>query len=271
MTKRTLVYFSVDAKQLPFAIVALSVLKELTSSNKYGLIFTGKLNKTDRQLVKENFDLYYEAEELNNVLIDSHISAAAYLRYDVFSIWKNFDAYLYMDADTLAINSIDIIFEQYKHCSLCMVREHSLIKLPIQRKFQFTNYYNTGVILMKSSFLKQFNFQDFLAFHNENINLIKFHDQCTFNAYLFNKGMDVYDLNTKYNYLSKNFLRSHDKVDPVIIHFNALLGKPWQFFCIHPMRNVWRRWSQKVFSKSIWELGSLLNFRGILKNVLYQD
>ena len=269
--EKILVYFCVDADQLPFAIVSVSVLKELDASNRYGLIFSGKLNNTDRQVLAANFDLFHEVKELKNVMVDSHISSAAYLRYDVFSIWNDFDTYLYLDADTIALESIGKIFKQHKHFDLCMLREHSVIKLPIQKKFQFTDYYNTGVILMKSNFLRKFNFQNFLAFHNENRSVVKFHDQCTFNAYLFKNEIKIDVLNERYNFLSKNFLRPKRKINPVIVHFNALMGKPWQFFCIHPKRKLWRRCSQQVFCKRIWQLGSPLNFRGILKIVLLKD
>tara|TARA_B100000989_G_scaffold60013_2_gene41069 strand:+ start:1772 stop:2587 length:816 start_codon:yes stop_codon:yes gene_type:complete len=263
----TIFYYSVDKSQLNFALISALSLKKNNKNIKIGLIFLGDLQENKVKKIKNFFDFFHIEDNFYDVIVDNHISMAAYLRYKVYEIWNNFDLYVYLDADTLIkkeLNFSNFLKSQEK---IAMVEDFNWRYLPCAKRFNLENYFNSGVILFKKDFFYSFEFKNFLNLNKTYEKFIKFHDQCTLNILFHLEKIKVYELDSKFNYLSNNFIsKSSFPSDAHIIHFNAFMGKPWQFICFHPEKNNWRKMSKEANNKWLYEIGSFWKIRSLIKN-----
>ena len=169
---------------------------------------------------------------------------------------------LYLDCDTLVINSISNLFDiDLSDCSLACA--YDSVARSTARKIGVSAYYNAGVILFNVKRWKEPCFFENMYIHLEkNVTNYTDNDQRLINDYFRN---EIKVLPVKYNlqcthlaYSDKCYFGvykdgryytesdiSEARIAPVIYHFFRFLGDyPWEDGNIHPLRNEFQHWKE---------------------------
>jgi len=191
-----------------------------------------------------------------------------YLRLwvDEFFQESNIDRVLYLDADTIVVDSLITLWELPLNDNILAAVDipestsHNRCHLP--KEF---NYFNSGVILFNIKLWKQENcLQQIITFLHENKEIALNPDQDALNGLFHDRRIT---LDYTYNAISPFFRKKGFKSISIedlstiqknvkIVHFNGR-ARPWIYGCNHPYKNQYLRYlrltpwkKQKLLNKS---------------------
>lgn len=270
------IVFGIDSKYVKYcAVTAASILsnhKNTDSANKIKFYFLspqyGAISQADKEnllKLREIQDFDYEfiniaGEEYAGLPQGSKITLAAYNRLLIPELLPpDVTKALYLDSDIIAVGDIQSLWDfDVENYLLGAVRDYS-------RKNQDKNYYNSGVLLLNLKALREFGFYErWKKFVKEldDPSSLTFFDQDILNA--VTKGK-VLLLPKEYNALPCYAAGNVKNV--VIAHFPGF--KPWDAFCIHPMRELYWRYAGKTAWKIKKQSVSAYLFNFIKKQPLF--
>lgn len=229
-------------------------------------IFTDSLHPDDVLKLKklsEQYDIliniyYIDVSIFKNLKTSLDWPAAIYYRFIMGKkLYGKASRVLYIDADTVCLNSITDLFD----CNLddkiiaavmdpINIREKNRLSFASYRKkinLQGNAYFNSGVMLIDIDKWHENNISDrALALLDEKSSLYDFPDQDALNVLLENK---VLFLDKKYNYLyAKEQSTKHILAENLAIIHYAARPKPWYIWYDYPLGTCY----QKYVKESLW-------------------
>lgn len=184
----------------------------------------------------------------------SHVSSAAFIKFDIPNILNNKDKVLYIDCDTL-INKkggVEQLFNtDIKDVYAGVVEDIPILYINYNKKLGVENYFNSGMMLMNLDLMRKDKVTEKLIDCKMKY-CDEFLDQDAFNRVLDKK---VKYLPYKFNYLSiydapiyYNYYDYDEKSNPVIIHF-ASINKPWKSAVIN-YSDIWYKYFKNTQFKN---------------------
>ena len=185
-------------------------------------------------------DVSERISELQDLGVTSYVSYAVYARFFIADLFPDLNGkVLYLDCDTLVVDSIEGIFDVDLHgnpIALAPDAAHPaykrVISLPPGKK-----YYNSGVALIDLDAWRQRNCANRLMAelrmpHGRN----PLGDQDIIVRVLCD---EITELDRRWNYLSQYIMLARPE-KPAIYHFSGnTLGRPWFTSSRHPMREAY--------------------------------
>lgn len=193
---------------------------------------------------------------------------------------SNIDKLLYVDCDTLIVDSIDELYEENIEnylAAACLDYMGDLHKqiIGVDKK---APYYNSGILLINVQKWINSNVQNqFIEYMNIHNGKIEYPDQGLINSVL---GNEIKVLHAKYNMITVAYEFSYDEIlifrkpsflysrdvfeeghkNPCIIHFTSsfLSYRPWFVECNHPYADEWKL----VREKTPWKECSYRDTKG---------
>lgn len=221
-----------------------------------------------------NFELYiYDATEIYEIIKEYNIpqyrnSLVPSLRLFYSFLIDDVDELIYLDADTIVVNSIDIGNIAWNNTILACKDHMSELykdKLPIKLE----HYYNSGVLFINHRMFKENNCLELiLKVINTNNENLQFWDQDILNMALHEQidtlplnynlfSTDVYfqNLNNLF-YKRRNIIDFYTKKEikeaiknPVILHTTDLYGiRTWHENSVHPYNEIYLYYLNKIFN-----------------------
>lgn len=188
-----------------------------------------------------------------------HISRATYYRLLISDLLpKSIDKVIYLDCDIIVNKSIQELWNtDLTGYALAAVKqigfgyEAERLGYPIEY-----GYFNAGVNMINLAYFRSHNVTDnLIKYIAENYSQIKYHDQDTLNAVLYNKTLHImpqwnmtsiiyaYKLQKRGDSINGSVLNDYKAEkenafktmkEPYVIHFVSR-PKPWQDNCVHPL------------------------------------
>ena len=208
----------------------LNILKELCEKNKA---------KFSRYHVKPS--------DFQNVSAMTHLSIPTYYRILLpQKISKNVNTLLYLDSDMVILENIRQIYkERIKVIAKACYEKKDITIL----EKNIVSYFNAGVMLINCSKWRDNNLsQRALHLTRKHSEDFPYADQDLLNYLLDgNKA----ELSSKWN-VKKTDYRTEKSIlnDAKIIHYTGSL-KPWHRLCLHPRRNIYRRYAKILGFKPV--------------------
>ena len=212
----------------------------------------------------------------------SHISRATYYRLLIADLLpEDIHKALYLDCDMIINHSLDDLWNlditNYALAASLQIGfgyEATRLGYPIEY-----GYFNAGMNLINLDYFRKNNTAKVLFdYIRNNYSRIKYHDQDTLNATLYDKTLHVlpqwnmtsavyvYQLEKRGDMLDgvvvnkyeteKRNAKDHLK-DPYILHYVAK-PKPWQHGCIHPLSSLYFKYASKTLCFSHVKQESLM-------------
>lgn len=269
--------FSSDNNYIPYLKTAvLSVFRNNKTEVNIHILSNGIKDNNKRELenLSENqlqrcffYDLSNIRERLGNLKVET-ISLSAYSRLFIADILPdNIDKVIYMDCDSLILNSfqelMNLDIDNYLLAGVEDVVDFSFkTRLDIPEK---AKYINSGMLLMN---LKKFRDESATTRIKEFIHNFKgeipHHDQGTINALFYEQ---ILILHPKYNCMTPFFYLNSKKLkklynmseyysdkelleatkSPVFVHFTPFfITRPWVKNCEHPLTSKYLHYYSKV-------------------------
>lgn len=200
----------------------------------------------------------------------SHISRATYYRLLIADLLPaDVHKVIYLDCDIIVNHSIEELWgtdisDYALAASLQVGYGHEAVRLGYPIEY---GYFNAGVNMVNLDYFREHNISRLLLeyIHN-NYSRIKFHDQDTLNAVLFDKCLHLLPQwnMTSVAYVSQLHLRGDSrngktindyhqekenirkyKHDPIVLHYVSH-PKPWQKNCVHPLYHLYYDYARKT-------------------------
>lgn len=250
------VAYGVDSNFLIHSGVSvLSFIKNASGARLHFIIVTSSYNKLEftrlSTLVSDT------AHALTIVLISdglfAHLPktkifpASVYFRLLIPIIFKEYSFILYVDADIVAINSVNELLQQHLpvNVACCVVKEPcEQRKLSLAIGIADGDYFNSGMLYINTKIWNKNNIsQNVYQCLLESGDKFKFFDQDALNIALYGKVMFLTD---KYN---KQIKVGHTKADmsifpdndTVLLHYVGK-DKPWQIWNQQPISNYYKHY-----------------------------
>ena len=247
----------------PLGILMTSIILNNPKEKIAFHIITKFINKQHQQQL-ENFskknNVYLSIYTINkqyfyNMPTTSYISQAMYNRFLIPFLLKNItDKALYLDADIICLNSlkklksIDInnnIIAAVNESNPSVVKSQT-IKLNLKSK----RYFNSGMLYININNWIKNSINDKLIKAVQKYTDLSFPDQDLLNIVLEN---DCIYIDKKYNYTFDVRYKSNRYIytipdDTVFLHYVGRF-KPWQEWCMHPLREKFRT----IAKQSLWK------------------
>ena len=195
---------------------------------------------------------------LSSLLVNSYISVEAYFRLLLPEMLPTPDKVLYLDADIIIQGDISKLWKTQLGDGnyLGAVRDPNINPAVLTKLGLGENdpYFNSGVLLLNLKKMREDHVQEkLLTFARCSQDKITCHDQCVLN-YIVKGHWKA--LSPKWNMQTGFFLKNvycslSEEVkkevlfDPVIVHFNYGLGRPWEIWCAHPYRHLYRKYKNR--------------------------
>jgi lipopolysaccharide biosynthesis glycosyltransferase len=257
------VAYSGDSNYFPHIGVSLTSFLQFNKPERVFLLTDSfsktKLGKLSDYLRGLGVDL--DVLEINissyKLKTSRRIPLATYYRMLLPELLGDINKIIYLDGDTIILDSLEAIWNlNIGSNAIAAVEEGSANKaLKIRLFGKEKPYFNAGVMVMDLSYFRKNCLTDLmLNFARDHKEKITYHDQCVLNYFLQDKW---YKLSEKYNLMSCHLLESENYKKeiqtPVIIHYNSFYGKPWDFYCTHPMKEMYL----KIREQTPWKFDRL--------------
>ena len=221
-----------------------------------------------------------------------HISRATYYRLLISDLLPHtVDKVIYLDCDIIVNKSIqelwDIDLTGYALAACKQIGfgyEAERLGYPIEY-----GYFNAGVNMINLSYFREHNVSEqLIKYIADNYSKIKYHDQDTLNAVLYNKTLhimpqwnmtsiiysfclsmrgDARNGKVICDYKDEKNNALLNKMNPPVVHYVSK-PKPWQKDCVHPLYNLYYQYARytnnyaDIKSQSyIFRLPSILKYR----------
>jgi lipopolysaccharide biosynthesis glycosyltransferase len=175
--------------------------------------------------------------------ISKKIPLAAYYRLLLPDLLPDIEKVIYLDGDTVIINSLLPLWNVNLGKNYIAAVEDIGIKKSVKiNLFGSDNlYFNSGILLIDLRAFRCNNLTaQMLEFAMRHKDKITYHDQCVLNYFTQSKW---FNLPARYNTMACHILDSEkyckEIENSVIIHYNSYFGKPWDYYCTHPMKNLY--------------------------------
>jgi lipopolysaccharide biosynthesis glycosyltransferase len=191
------------------------------------------------------------------LMVSKKITLAAYYRLILPEKLPDVDKIIYLDGDTIICCSLNSLWNLNMGDNLIAAVEE--LEAPKSLKLNLFGrdipYFNDGVMLMNLKAFRDNNLTDLMldfAIHQKN--KVVYHDQCVLNYFLQGKW---FKLPASYNLLACHLLNRERYITaiqkPMIVHYNSYYGKPWDYYCTHPMKNLYL----EIKKQTPWKLEKL--------------
>jgi lipopolysaccharide biosynthesis glycosyltransferase len=172
-----------------------------------------------------------------NYRMSLHFSKAVYFRLLIADIMpEEIDRALFLDSDLLVTGSLEVLLDlNFNDNFLYADSEYNTVGLDLLNEIGLPakTYFNAGVMLLN---LKKWRVNHvsagLISTAEKYMDKLNWWDQDVLNIYFYNQWAQ---LPSGYN--ERNILKPLNEL-PAIIHFSGV-SKPWQFFNIHPYRNLY--------------------------------
>lgn len=223
--------------------------------NEKGLVylknFANKYNKTI-------FIYFINDSIFCNLPTTSHITNAMYNRFLIPELLKDMtDKVLYLDADIICLNNImslkDIIFKNDTIVAVVEETNDYVVQTQINKLgLQRNRYFNSGMLYINIPKWLKFNINNKLLIALREQTELKFPDQDVLNIVLENKCQYI---DKKYNYTFdvryKTNRYIYDLPDDIVFLHYVGRYKPWQKWCMHPLREKFLTYAKQSLWKDI--------------------
>ena len=186
-------------------------------------------------------------------------------------ILKDIDYLLYLDADTIVVDDLDLE-DIYIDKTIMACIDHMPKSYIDSLDSDIKTYFNSGVLLINNKeFMNNGKFEDIVGTIRDNNKELKFFDQDILNI-TFNGDIGILPLN--YNVLSLDYyfknvhaafrhefgyqdFYSDEEVKyalgaPKVLHATDIYGvRPWDDNSIHPYNDVYRKYYKKVYDEEL--------------------
>ncbi len=186
----------------------------------------------------------------SGLIVNNHISRAAYYRISLPDILPFLDKVLYLDCDIICRKDIDDVFgipiENNVTGAVHDYGEYDYAHLGIPKK-EF--YFNSGVLLFNLSLWRSQGISNLIKnFITTKGQIIILHDQDILNAVLWDKWKDLgAEANAQSSVFVKKWVVWLPKKSKelfarcTILHFSSSF-KPWMYTCDHPYKKEYDRY-----------------------------
>ena len=238
------IFFTVDAKYVPFLAVALQSLIENSSEKNYYLIkilYTSiteenqeKIKKYEKENVNIEFvDLNYYINKIKNKLYTrDYYSVTTYFRLFIPNLYPQYNKALYLDCDIVLLADVAELYNIDMGDNLVAAAPDDVIqKIEVFQEYvekvvgvaDYRNYFNAGVLLMNLDELRKFDFQEKFLYSLEKIKFAVAQDQDYLNRLCKGRVKIISNVWDK-----MPISNDTDANDLKLIHYN-LAFKPWHF------------------------------------------
>lgn len=254
---------------MPCGVCITSIFENNMSSEVVVTLLTNGLSiKTKRKLQKtaNRYNQKIKIIEINDDLFNTYpiteqFPKSIYYRLLFPDLLKDCEKLLYIDVDTIVINSLQPLYDINISDFLCGVIIDSACD-DIRQKNRILihgDYFNSGVLLMNlHEWRKQKIACKCLEYLKVYPNNCIYPDQDALNAVMDNSVLYLpleYNLQEGFLFEKKDLLLNKtrwDQIEPsvektVIIHFSGIL-KPWHRECTHPFNDIF----EKYKTISLW-------------------
>jgi lipopolysaccharide biosynthesis glycosyltransferase len=193
--------------------------------------------------------------------VSKKITLAAYYRLLLPNLLLD-DRAIYLDGDTIINGSLDALWNMDFGNSLIAAVEDISVSKSLKFKLfgKDISYFNSGVLSLDLKTFRENRLTErMLDFAQQHKEKITYHDQCVLNYFLQDKWIK---LPAKYNLMASHLLNpekySTEMSAPVVVHYNSYYGKPWDYYCIHPMKDLYFEarkhtpWESCQLTKNDW-------------------
>lgn len=303
------VLYTASKKYFPHMLTSIYSLLENNKDLSFTIhIIEEGFEDEDRKLLERLLESYpmnnlklYDMKKLYNIMklygiLDSNNNALLNARLFASEIIDNVDKVLYLDSDTLVINSLKEILRKNIDEPVAAVRQ-SIV--PKDMKDIVPNYYNSGVLIFNyekystedclSEIYNVVNSSYFSAHPEQELLNLSFPDRILDLDISYNVTPYIYDL-SKHKVLLSNFCRKNENYytkkqileslkTPHILHNLAYLNtRVWDNNNIHPFigeysyyRNLWDKDFKQEESTSILSKFPFLPYLNLVANTLFND
>jgi lipopolysaccharide biosynthesis glycosyltransferase len=249
LVKKVIVAYSGDINYFPHIGVSLTSLSRFNKLDRVFLLTDTSSKEKSTELSEYAKELGVELDILEvdissyNLKTSKKISLAAYYRILLPKLLSDIDKVIYLDGDTIILNSLEYIWNIDIGGNVIAAVEDGSINKAVKIKIfgKEKAYFNDGVLIMDLSYFRENNLTELmLEFAQDYKEKITYHDQCVLNYFLQEKWIK---LPAQYNLMAFHLLNpekySAEISAPVVVHYNSYYGKPWDYYCIHPMKDLY--------------------------------
>lgn len=247
----------------PLGILMTSILLNNPKDKITFHIITKYINKSNQQLLNKfsstnNIAIYiYIIDEyyFAKLPTTSYISQATYNRFLIPLILQNITStVLYLDADIICLNSITNLknIDLTKYTAAVVTESNSYVAEQQIKALQLKSnkYFNAGMLYINinnwiknninTKLIKLMNSNQKFAFNDQDMLNIVLENDCKYIDNIFNYTFDVRYKPNRYIYTIPD--------NTVFLHYVGRF-KPWQEWCMHPLREKFR----EIAKMSLWK------------------
>lgn len=247
----------------PLGVLMTSIIENNKNESVAFHIISKYISKENRKIIKQfaienNISIYiYIIDEtiFNDLPTTSYITKAMYNRFLIPLILKDIaDKVLYLDADIVCLNSIkDLKKVNIDDMVVAVIEESNdyVVKKRVKDLgLTSKKYFNSGVLYINNWISKDIN-NKIINYAKSAKNMI-FPDQDILNVVL---EKDCLYIDKKYNYTFDVRYKPNRYIydlpkDIVFLHYVGKY-KPWQKWCMHPVKNFFEKYSKISLWKDI--------------------
>jgi len=212
------------------------------------------------------------SEDFYDFKVSSYISIESYFRFLIpKKLPLEYKKALYLDADMVINGSLSELFRtNIENYDLAAVEDLDIDE-NVKQKLGVDCYFNAGLLLLNLEKIRNEKLDDeWFNIAIDKQSIITYNDQCVLN-YVSNHKWKK--LHPKWNLMTYNTIQKDKSLEvlealaqPIIIHFNEGLGRPWETICFHPYKYFYEFYrSKSVFSNYKKKKGRK---KYIIKNIL---
>lgn len=249
----------------PLGVLMTSIIENNKNEKIVFHIITKYISVNNQEIIKQfairnniNINIYVINETLfDDLPITAHITNAMYNRFLIPLILKDvIDKVLYLDADIVCLNSIEKLKKINIDDKIVAVIEESNDYV-VEKRIKYLNlkskkYFNSGVLYININSWINKNINDKLINYAKLATDLMFPDQDILNVVL---EEDCLYIDRKYNYTFDVRYKPNRYIydlpkDIVFLHYVGKY-KPWQKWCMHPVKKFFEKYSKISLWKDI--------------------
>jgi lipopolysaccharide biosynthesis glycosyltransferase len=260
MSKFDLVY-AISSGYEAHLVVSLISFFKYNDASKYKItIFSSSDNPCNQEKILNNIKSnawcisfkYLDTLLLDELIISNHFKKENYIRL-LLPRYISQEYFLYVDADTLFVGSIEKLIDLRFNYPIAAVKEYDYPFKKLLGLREDSEYFNSGLMVINTKlYIKDCIEKRVINFIRINPKKIKFVDQCGLNIILEDNWEQ---LDTSYNIQSAHIENNIQINSKKMIHFTGS-DKPWHLWNKHP------------YKKMYWELRNSTEFKGIVSDDL---
>lgn len=280
------IVFSSDEKYVPHMGVAMISILSNASENevicfhvisdsispesRQKVLSLGNRNKCEIEIFDMDEHFRKKLGPVNRIHPHQHVTASAYSRLLIGSIFPDLDKVLYLDCDLIVLGGLGDLWEMNMADHTIAVVEEPRDPEPLLR---IPHYFNSGVMMINLNRWRVLGYERrCLKIEEWVLKNRKYHDQSILN-HVFRSG-DVACLRKNYNYMVKFGKYLEEPVErenlPIIVHY-ASGQKPWILDFFDEKEMPFSQYYRKYRAMSPWSKGTpkkSVNLKEVLRYMI---